>query len=202
MTPDETVMLTRYVRAMCPQQRIDEYTPDAWHDVLRPYSLDEARTAIASHISDGNAFISVGEIVGRIRQHRTNAAGDIHGPGQPAEIPDADPDDVLSYLTAVRDQRNRAAAGQPLQRRPIAELTTNTGRLPESKPSPRGPLGVTCPRCSAAVGRACRTPGGRRMSVLHPARMDAANGRPTADPDGNADRVRAASAARLAEETA
>ena len=34
MTPSETVLFIRYVRACCPQQAIDEYTADAWHDVL------------------------------------------------------------------------------------------------------------------------------------------------------------------------
>ena len=48
MTPDETVALARYVRALCPAQRFDEYTPDAWHDLLHRYTRDEARAAAAA----------------------------------------------------------------------------------------------------------------------------------------------------------
>ena len=34
MTPQETLLLTRYVKACCPQQAMDDFTPDAWHDLL------------------------------------------------------------------------------------------------------------------------------------------------------------------------
>lgn len=63
-----------------------------------------------------------------------------------------------------------------------------------------GPLGAVCPKCSAAIGRPCRTPGGKER-VPHPARKGE-----TSDPDqerAEIERRRAASAAslqRLAEE--
>lgn len=48
-----------------------------------------------------------------------------------------------------------------------------------------GPLGVQCPTCGAALGRACKTPGGSRKHVLgrprpkpHSARLRAARGVP------------------------
>ena len=45
MTPEEVVVLARYVRALCPQQKFDEYTPDAWHDLLGDLSLADCRQA-------------------------------------------------------------------------------------------------------------------------------------------------------------
>src|SRR5690606_14585339 len=51
MTPEEAVILARYVKAMCPQQRLDEYTADAWYDVLAPYPLEDARAAVARHVT-------------------------------------------------------------------------------------------------------------------------------------------------------
>jgi hypothetical protein len=36
MTPAETFILVRAVQGACPQQKIDEYTPDMWHQLLVP----------------------------------------------------------------------------------------------------------------------------------------------------------------------
>ncbi|MGV9756972.1 zinc finger domain-containing protein [Streptomyces tricolor] len=167
MTEDEVVGITRYVRAVCPQQKIDEFTADAWEDFLLPYGVDETLAAIRAHITRGNAFISIGEIVAEITSARTERAADIQGPGLPPEIPDADPDDVAAYLAAVRAQRIRAADGQELKRRPVAELLAGVGRdIPREITAVRrpGPLGVTCPDCRAPIGRPCRTGNGRERA--------------------------------------
>ncbi|GAA0423723.1 hypothetical protein [Streptomyces luteireticuli] len=127
MTPDETVALTRYVRAMCPGQRFDEYTPDAWHDVLRSYDLGDARQAVVALVDAGAVFVGVGEIAARVRQMRAARCRHIHGAGQPPEVPDADPDDVAAYLVALRTHRTRAA-DPTARRRPLAELLAVTAR--------------------------------------------------------------------------
>ena len=62
MTPSETVILTRYVKALCPQQAIDEYTPDAWHDVLGGLTLTQARTA-AANVASKQPFVAPSEIL-------------------------------------------------------------------------------------------------------------------------------------------
>lgn len=185
MTPDETVVLARYVRALCPQQKFDEYTPDAWHDVIGEYSLASARSAAAA-VARRQPFVSPAEIIDEITAQRSDAAVDIQGPGLPAEIPDADPDDVPAYLAAVRQQRTRAADGQLLKRRPIAELlasvkaalpTTDAAVATVRRP---GPLGIDCPQCKAAIGRPCKTPAvdkrGPREREPHAVRRTAAVG--------------------------
>ncbi|MFQ6194856.1 hypothetical protein [Streptomyces sp. NPDC000405] len=126
MTPDETVVLTRYVRALCPQQRLDAYTPDAWHDVLGPYDLGDARQAAAT-VAGRQPFVSPAEIIAEIRRARAGRIRHVHGPGQSPEVPDADPDDVRAYLAALRAQRTRAA-DPTARRRPLHELLTCTGR--------------------------------------------------------------------------
>lgn len=171
MTPDETVILARYVRALCPQQKFDEYTPDAWHDVLGDYHLTDARTAAAA-VAKRQPFVSPAEIIGEIRRQRGDRADSFQGPGLPAEIPDANPDNVPAYLAALRAQRTRAADGIELKPRKMAELLAAVGReIPDEVAQVRrpGPLGVECPKCSAAIGRPCRTPGGNER-VPHPAR--------------------------------
>lgn len=72
MTPHETLLLTRYVKACCPQQHIDEYTPDAWHDLLADLDSADCREAVAA-IVKRQPFIAVADIraeVKRIRRDR------------------------------------------------------------------------------------------------------------------------------------
>lgn len=181
MNPDETVLLARYVRALCPQQKFDEYTPDAWHDVLGPYRLAEARVAAAA-VARRQPFVSPAEIIAEIRQRRADSAADFVGPGLPAAVPDADPDDVQAYLAALRQQRTRAADGQQLTRRPVAALVAGVGRKVPTKDLPEvrrpGPLGMVCPQCDAPIGRPCRLPGGAERGKPHPARRRVARGEP------------------------
>lgn len=188
MTPDETVMLARYVRALCPQQKFDEFTPDAWHDVLADFALADARAAAAS-VARKQPFVSPAEIIAEIRRLRDDRASDFQGPGLPAEVPDADPDDVQAYLAALRGQRTRAADGQAMRRRPVAELLAGVGRdIPAEMASVKrpGPLGIECPACRAPIGRPCRMDNGRERAP-HSAR----SGR---DEQAEIERRRAASA--------
>jgi len=197
MTPDETVMLARYVRALCPQQKFDEYTPDAWHDVLGDYTLLECRSA-AAEMARRQPFISPAEIIDVIRQRRGDNARDIQGPGQPAAIPDADPDDIPAYLAAIRQQRIRAADGHDLKPRDMKALLRGVGQtVPDEEKPAQGPLGVACPHCHAEPLRGCRSHSGKRLSLFHPSRIDVAHGHPATDPAVEIARRKAASAAAL-----
>ena len=106
MNPDETVILARYVRALCPQQKFDEYTPDAWHDVLRDFDLDEARTAAAA-VARQQAFVAPGEIATEVRKNRR----ELVSVDAETEPPTADPNDVPLYLRQVRTHRRAVATG-------------------------------------------------------------------------------------------
>lgn len=197
MTPDEVVVLARYVRALCPQQKFDEYTPDAWHDVLGDYALADARGSAAA-VAKRQPFVSPAEIIDEIKRQRGERASDFQGPGLPAEIPDADPDDVRAYLSALRGQRTRAADGLELKPRKMAELLAGVGReIPAeiAKVKRPGPLGIECPNCGSAIGRPCRTPGGSER-VPHAARTGDASD-PAAE-QAEIERRRAASARHLA----
>ena len=71
MTPSETVMLTRYVAACCPQQAIDDYTPDAWHDLLGDLPLADCRLAAAA-VARRQPFVAPAEIRAEIRRARND----------------------------------------------------------------------------------------------------------------------------------
>jgi len=194
----EAVLLTRYVKALCPQQKFDEFTADAWHDVLGHLTLLECRSA-AAEMARRKPFVSPAEIIDVIRQRRGNNARDIQGPGLPAAVPDADPDDVTAYLAAVRAQRTRAGDGQELKPRDMKALLSSVGRDVPAEGDTKGPLSVPCPHCRAKALHACRSHGGRRLSLFHPSRIDAANGGVVPDPDAEIARRKAASAAALAD---
>jgi len=69
----ETVLLCRYVKAMCPAQAIDEYTPDAWADVLDDIELEDAKDAIRDGVRDrGWRFIDVTDVVAAVRAERVS----------------------------------------------------------------------------------------------------------------------------------
>ncbi|MGW4786149.1 zinc finger domain-containing protein [Streptomyces sp. NPDC004230] len=196
MNPSETVILARYVRALCPQQKFDEYTPDAWHDVLADYQLADARAAAAA-VAKRQPFVSPAEIIGEITRIRGDRATDFQGPGLPAEVPDADPDDVHAYLAALRGQRTRAADGLELKRRPMLQLLAGVGReIPQEVERVRrpGPLGIECPKCRAPIGRPCHLPDGKERAP-HGARRGE-----TSDPAAEAEEIarrRAVSATAL-----
>ncbi|NUH35300.1 hypothetical protein HUF15_00700 [Streptomyces samsunensis] len=215
MNPNETVILARYVRALCPQQRFDEYTADAWHDLLGPYSLEEARAAVARHIAAGNAFVSVGEIVTEIRKARNDRL-DRHTEAEP---PVGDMGDHASYQAALIAERRAIASGHTQPRAvpalPLGTTEQPTGRaraalaaagnaLPGPGEGVVNVFAIPCPRCHARPGRTCTT-NGRRRADVHPARLEdarrAAAGQPPApieDTQREIERRIAASRAALA----
>lgn len=189
MTPTETVALTRYVQALCPQQRMDEYTPDAWHDVLSPYRLDDARQA-AAQLAARQPFISPGELVPEIRRIRDTRIGS----QQPAYEPPRSDETGAEYiarrraqLAAIGDGREQPVPVGALTGGPAPEVAerlrhmlARVGEMPDhirqqitedtggqyGAAKARFPeLAVDCPRaeCRAHRGRPCHTPRGREM---------------------------------------
>lgn len=211
MNPIEAVTLTRYVKAICPQQKFDEFTSDAWGDVLADIDADEARRAVI-RLARRQPFISPAEIIGEIVDVRAEAASDFQGPGLPAEVPDADPDDPVAYIAALRAQRYRAADGLELTPRPMKALLAGiTGEIPKpisnqlSAVRRPGPLGIICPRCKAARGRPCKKPGsseryplGEPMKEPHPIRVALATGQPLPAGHDAAGEARGKEASRIA----
>lgn len=104
MTPAETVILVRFVKAMCPAQLIDEYTPQAWHLVIGDLRLVDCQAAVVA-LKRGNnppPFLDVGVIRDRVRVIRND------------RIDKAAPYEPDSGLTEL-EWRRLAADGVPLQ---------------------------------------------------------------------------------------
>lgn len=123
-------------------------------------------------------------------------------------------DDDPNYLARLRGQLESTATGQrlaltelpALEGGPHPSVAKALAAIGQSVPDGEtadsevdsvrraGPLGTVCPKCSAAIGRPCRTPGGKERAP-HPARKGE-----TSDPEqerAEIERRRAASAATL-----
>jgi hypothetical protein len=74
MTREETVLLTRYVKALCPQQAIDTYTPIAWHDLLGEFDDGECRAA-AAEVARRQPFVAPSEIITEVERERRAIIG-------------------------------------------------------------------------------------------------------------------------------
>lgn len=157
MTNTQAVLLCRYAKAACPQQAFDEYTPDAWADLLEDIRFEDAQDALKALVKR-QPFVSPSEIraeVARIRNKRIAEFGPI--PEPPAEI-GGDPERYHHWFVntmraigdgsvtpASYDATAIASGGTPEQKAALRELveaarsrdTTPKTRLPRTKEVPQ-----------------------------------------------------------------
>ena len=182
MNSREAVLLVRYVRALCPSQKIDEFTPDAWFDLLAAYELDDCRAACAA-LAVRQPFIAPSEIITEVRrERRARLENFTYDP--PAA--DRDPkylDRLRGQLRAVASGAVPAPADAPMltggPHKDVTERLADMGavgkQVPGDEPVRRpGSLGVECPTCRALVGKGCKAPGGLQRKP-HAARAVAAD---------------------------
>ncbi|TXL91623.1 hypothetical protein [Streptomyces sp. IB2014 016-6] len=225
MNQDEAIMLLEYVSAACPAQRVGEFTPDVWGELLAPYDLTDARAAVLA-VARRQPFVSPAEIITEIKERREEriALANVVYDGDPAET-------GIESARSVRALLRAAASGQIPPRTPSAALgTAKRLALPPGEPGPYAgraaaaraavgqaiprvregvvnPRAISCRRCQALPGASCSA-GGRRMNDVHPGRLEdarrAAAGLPPIDPaEEEREQARriAASAARAAADT-
>jgi hypothetical protein len=80
------VELAKYVSACCPQQRFNEFTPDAWHDLLGQYDQAECRTAVIA-VASRQPFVAPAEIIAEITAARRARAGRVRRARLDADLP-------------------------------------------------------------------------------------------------------------------
>ena len=179
MTPEESVLLVRYVRALCPQQKFDEFTPDAWLDILAPYDIDEIRAAVSRHVTAGNAFVAVGEIAAQIRKARNDRLAR----HTEAEPPYGDLDDA-SYKAALIAERRAIADGHreptTIPALPPGDTNSYENRarallrlVGRDTPSRRPEFAAPCPYCHSPASQPCTNGQGRTRRDAHPTRIEA-----------------------------
>ena len=115
MTPDDTIRLCRMVKALCPSQEFDQYTPDAWHLILGHLRYDDCRAAIAHlaglDLEPGKArYIEPGHIVAQVKRIRAKRLDDYGPIDPPADL------DAADWLRWLRSTRDAIADGNPPER--------------------------------------------------------------------------------------
>jgi hypothetical protein len=179
MNRQEVIALTVYTQSHFPNMPISPQTVDAWHDVLAPFSLADARAAVIAHVQAGSKFISIGEIyqgITRIRNDRIEAAPPYTGLGG----------DPTTEIQAIRRRNTAIASGAKLPQ--PAAITSGTTeafdrtakgirmlREAAGLATSRGiQYDIPCPHCRAPSRKRCTTPRGRFIADAHPSRWDAA----------------------------
>lgn len=71
MKPTDAVRLTRLVKAVCPQQAFDEFTADAWTDLLADLRIDDCLSAVRN-LGQRQVFIAPSEIRAEVRRIRND----------------------------------------------------------------------------------------------------------------------------------
>lgn len=107
MIKKEAIALCRFVQACCPQQKFDEFTPDAWLDILEdlPYGL--AKLA-AKQVAKAQPFVSPAEILSMTNQMRRAAKIPVSVAVDEAEgAAPSDPD--VNFIEWSRERRKRVA---------------------------------------------------------------------------------------------
>jgi hypothetical protein len=123
MTPTEAVALTRYVKACCPQQQIDNLTPDAWYDLLDDLSLADCHAAVKV-LGRRQPFISPAEIRAEVRRVRRDRLEREIVAAPPAELAD----NPAAYREVLKGNVKRIADG--------FAITRAIGELPSAAPPP------------------------------------------------------------------
>ena len=146
MNNQEAVVLTRLVAAACPQQAIDEYTPDAWFDLLSDLSFEDCRAAVVT-VGRSQAFIAPSEIRAEVRRIRNERVAR-------ALIPAPDPelaDDPAAYRAALAGSVRMAADGLLPPAEPVAAIA-----LPERRHGQPAALSQALTETRAALAAARR----------------------------------------------
>lgn len=134
MNHTEAVTVCRVVAAMCPAQKFDEHTPDAWALVLNDIRLVDAQEAVVA-LGKRQTFISPAEIRAEVTRIRNRRIGDVERWLVPPAELDDDVEGARRWLAAAKA---RLGDGEPLddvqgdrgelRARPVAELVASTGR--------------------------------------------------------------------------
>ena len=107
MNPLEAATLCKLAKAACPQQAIDEYTPDAWFPLLDDLRFEDAKDALFAVVKR-QPFVAPAEIraeVRRIRHDRIITYG-------PLPEPPVDADESGKYAFELRDMIRRIGNGE------------------------------------------------------------------------------------------
>lgn len=112
MNAQEAITLCRLAKAACPQQALDEFSPEAWALILEPFNFEDSKTALVDIVRQ-QPFVSPSEIIERVKQIRGKRIAEF-GPIEPP--PEVEAGEV-DYQTWFREVRAAIADGSILPNR-------------------------------------------------------------------------------------
>ena len=101
MTPAECATVLAVAQSY-DRRTVGEVDVVAWHRIIGHFAADECREAVVAHYARSREWCMPFDVVTGVRAQRADRRGRVL-----EAVPDADPDDVPSYLTALRDGRTR-----------------------------------------------------------------------------------------------
>ena len=150
MTPNETISLCRLVKAICPSQALDQYTPDAWHMILGNLEYADAKLAVTQiaslDLEPGKArYIEPGHIIAAVKRIRAKRL-DEYGPvDPPAGL------NPTEYLAWLRTTNHQIASGHAPQRHQLTPNPDGQARLQALTQNVGNPLGTNEPNDGSAA---------------------------------------------------
>lgn len=107
MNAAEVLQLCRLVKACCPSQVLDEFTPQAWTLILGSYPYEDAKAAVAEIVSaplepGKSRYIEPGHIIGGVKRIRAQRLEVTPVPPPPTEI--ESPADQIAWQRKAREQ--------------------------------------------------------------------------------------------------
>jgi hypothetical protein len=108
MNHSEAVLLCRYVRAACPQQKLDEYTPDVWADLLASVRFEDARLAV-TRLASNQPFVAPSEIRAEVKRIRKDRCDHHEQPIPPREL------SAVEAARWVKDAWRRIGDGEVIE---------------------------------------------------------------------------------------
>lgn len=107
LLPSQAVALCRFAKACCPQQQFDEYTPDAWGELLADLRFEDCKEAL-TRVARRQPFVSPAEIRAEVKKIRF-ARIDAFGPFDPPREMEGN---VKGYSEWIRAMNRRIADGE------------------------------------------------------------------------------------------
>lgn len=128
MSHMQAVLLCRYAKAACPQQAFDEYTPDAWADLLEDVRFEDAQLALKALVKR-QPFVAPAEIRAEVTRIRNKRIGDF------GIIPEPPPEIAATPETYHHWFRNtmRAIGDGAVTRDTFEPAAIESGGTPEQK---------------------------------------------------------------------
>lgn len=105
MTLADTARLLSLVQSL-DNRKVDAVVAAAWHSLLEPYDLEDCAQVVREHYSRSRDWLMPADVIAGARRLRRERMAALE-----RFTPNADPDDPVAYIAALREGRVRESGG-------------------------------------------------------------------------------------------